>query len=139
MGGRCGDAGETTVVTTLSTALSTDQSFRPSDAVTVTVANGEDGDLLGRVRLTLFVGTSDCDAGTASATWSSGWLEISGGTGTGLARTWSVTSALEVSAGTTLSWRSEYESYKPAQRSIPPTCHERMTYQIVDGVSVASP
>ena len=128
--GACGDANEGSVIISLQPTISTAQRFVPNDSATITVVSGA-GDLAGTVQFKLFVNSTDC-SGTAAYT--SGQIDITTGTGTGLSET--VTSAntdAYVTSGTTFSWLVTYTNTNPGHKGVTSNCVEQSSITINNG------
>lgn len=123
----CTDADEDVVVSTVASSLSSDQTWVPSDSVTVSAPAG--GALAGTVSFEFF--TNDTCTGTAafsttkSVSGSSPETVLSGN------------APAQTTTGS-FSWRVSYDSTNPAQRDIGASCHETSALTIANGGTVSS-
>jgi hypothetical protein len=130
--GLCGDANEGSVVISLQPTMTTAQRFVPNDAATITVASGG-GNLAGSVVFRLYVNDATC-AGTAAYT--SGAIDITSGSGTGLSRTvLSGNTTAYTTTGTTFHWVVSYTSTNAAHQNVTSGCgNEHSSITIDNGV-----
>jgi hypothetical protein len=119
----CGDAGETSTVTTVAPGMTTAQSFVPNDSATVTATGG--GALAGSVHFQAYK-TSDC----TGATFIDQTKPVSGAS----PQTVSTTNTTALTTTTAnISWLVSYDSTNPGQDDIAATCVEKSNLTINNG------
>ena len=127
--GDCSDDGETVVVTSVPSSMTTAQSFIPNDSATVSAPAG--GDLAGSVKFELFE-SSDC-SGTAIYTKDN--VPVSGAS----PQTVNTTNTTVSTTSADVSWQVTYTSTNGGQRSIPASCVEKTALSIDNDGTVSSP
>ncbi|GAA2150651.1 hemagglutinin [Humibacillus xanthopallidus] len=123
----CGETGEDVTVSTVPSSLVSDQTWVPSDSVTVSASAG--GPLAGTVSFEFFTnGTcagSSAFSTTKSVAGASSQTVLSG-------------NAPAQTATGSFSWRVSYTSTNPAQRSIAASCHETSALTVTNGGTISS-
>ena len=131
----CTEEAETVTVTSVPSTLSSEQTWVPNDAVTVTAEAGS-GDLDGTVSFVLY-DTATCEPSEEGGDpLYSTTQDVSGDPVTGVEVSTSNTD--EVDASGSFSWRIKYDSNNPAQQSIGWSCEETSVLTIDNGDPVSS-
>ena len=125
--GDCSDTGETVVVTSVASSMTSAQSFIPNDSATVSAPQG--GNLAGSMKFEAFE-SSDC-SGTAIVTQTK---TVSGAS----PQTVSTTNTTTSTTAANISWRLTYTSTNPAQRSIGANCFEKTALSINNDGTISS-
>jgi hypothetical protein len=126
--GDCSDTGETVVVTSVASSMTSAQSFIPNDSATVSAPAG--GPLAGSVTFKVFEST-DC-SGTAIYTQP---VSVSGAS----PQTVHTTNTTVSTTAANVSWLVSYDSTNPAQQSISAKCFEKTALSIDNDGTVTSP
>ena len=126
----CADANEDVIVNTVSSSMTTAQTWLPNDSATIS-APAASGNLAGTVTFTLFR-SADC---TGSVVYGPVDRAVSGAS----PQTVNTSNTTAVSTGGSFSWLVEYDSDNLAQEDISPKCHETSVLSIANGGTVTSP
>lgn len=124
-----GTDGECFEVLQLQPTMSTAQSFVPNDSATVTVGSGG-GNLAGSVVFKLYVNDATC---TDPAAYTSGGIDITTGSGSGLSKTvMSANTTAYSTSGTTFHWVVEYTSTNSAHKNVTSGCGVEVSSITID-------
>ncbi len=126
----CADANEDVIVNTVSSSMTTAQTWLPNDSATIS-APAASGNLLGTVTFTLFR-SADC---TGTVVYGPVDRAVAGAS----PQTVNTSNSTAVSTGGSFSWLVEYDSDNLAQEDISPKCHETSVLTIANGGTVTSP
>lgn len=124
----CDDTNEDVVVTTVPSSLTSEQTWVPSDSVTVSATAG--GALAGTVSFEFFTNAT-CTGSNAFSTTKA----VSGAS----PKTVLSGNAPAQTASGSFSWRVSYDSTNPGQRDIPASCHETSALTVSNGGTISSP